>query len=249
MLANTTRSGRFGDQPRTPVNGNLFVGVKDPPHCCMSKGLSTPQRQPTPPVRRSTLSPVEVNPLRTAREHGRRRGVEHIAGCLVGFVCPRGRTPANIMSSPGSGRTRELAVTGRTPRRDRGRHHGRRRHHRLEAAKLAGRGAQVSLRNTSNGFGGECHFGAFLGLDTCANHQVNCSAGVSRFRQRSLTGFWRVHQDKSHGRPIVSAIFVAASLKFSLLSRLTSRTRAHNGAQGRRQCFRWAPRVMMRRYC
>ena len=30
----------------------------------------------------------------------------------------------------------------------------------LDAAKLSGRGAQVSLLNTSNGFGGECHLDA-----------------------------------------------------------------------------------------
>lgn len=67
----------------------------------------------------------------------------------------------NLMSSPGSGKTTvlqatldELAgefaigviegdiATG------------------LDAAKLSGRGAQVSLLNTSNGFGGECHLDA-----------------------------------------------------------------------------------------
>src|ERR1700722_5466630 len=67
----------------------------------------------------------------------------------------------NLMSSPGSGKTTvlqatldelagEFAIGGiegdiATD---------------LDAAKLSGRGAQVSLLNTSNGFGGECHLDA-----------------------------------------------------------------------------------------
>ncbi|BAX92537.1 hydrogenase nickel incorporation protein HypB [Mycobacterium shigaense] len=67
----------------------------------------------------------------------------------------------NLMSSPGSGKTTILAATldalaGELAvgviegdiATD------------LDAAKLAGRGAQVSLLNTSNGFGGECHLDA-----------------------------------------------------------------------------------------
>lgn len=67
----------------------------------------------------------------------------------------------NLMSSPGSGKTTVLAATldelaGELSvgviegdiATD------------LDAAKLGGRGAQVSLLNTSNGFGGECHLDA-----------------------------------------------------------------------------------------
>jgi hydrogenase nickel incorporation protein HypB len=67
----------------------------------------------------------------------------------------------NLMSSPGSGKTTILAATLDELRdevavgviegdiaTD------------LDAAKLAGRGAQVSLLNTSDGFGGECHLDA-----------------------------------------------------------------------------------------
>lgn len=67
----------------------------------------------------------------------------------------------NLMSSPGSGKTTVLAATldelaGEMSvgviegdiATD------------LDAAKLGGRGAQVSLLNTSNGFGGECHLDA-----------------------------------------------------------------------------------------
>jgi hypothetical protein len=67
----------------------------------------------------------------------------------------------NLMSSPGSGKTTILQATldelagefaigvieGDIATD-------------LDAAKLAGRGAQVSLLNTSNGFGGECHLDA-----------------------------------------------------------------------------------------
>ena len=67
----------------------------------------------------------------------------------------------NLMSSPGSGKTTVLGVTldefagdiavgvieGDIATD-------------LDAAKLGGRGAQVSLLNTSNGFGGECHLDA-----------------------------------------------------------------------------------------
>ena len=67
----------------------------------------------------------------------------------------------NLMSSPGSGKTTILAATldamagefavgvveGDIATD-------------IDAAKLAGRGAQISLLNTSNGFGGECHLDA-----------------------------------------------------------------------------------------
>ncbi|MGB8390601.1 hydrogenase nickel incorporation protein HypB [Mycobacterium sp.] len=67
----------------------------------------------------------------------------------------------NLMSSPGSGKTTVLATTldelatelsvgvieGDIATD-------------LDAAKLGGRGAQVSLLNTNNGFGGECHLDA-----------------------------------------------------------------------------------------
>jgi len=67
----------------------------------------------------------------------------------------------NLMSSPGSGKTTILAATldalagefavgiveGDIATD-------------LDAAKLDGRGAQISLLNTSNGFGGECHLDA-----------------------------------------------------------------------------------------
>lgn len=67
----------------------------------------------------------------------------------------------NLMSSPGSGKTTILAasldelahdiavgVVEGDIATD------------LDAAKLAGRGAQISLLNTNNGFGGECHLDA-----------------------------------------------------------------------------------------
>src|ERR1700761_8896742 len=81
----------------------------------------------------------------------------------------------NLMSSPGSGKTTVLQATldelaGELAigviegdiATD------------LDAAKLSGRGAQVSLLNTSNGFGGECHLDAPMvnralpGLDLAA---------------------------------------------------------------------------------
>src|ERR1700739_4051991 len=81
----------------------------------------------------------------------------------------------NLMSSPGSGKTTDLQATpDELPGEfaigviegdiatD------------LDAAKLSGRGAQVSLLNTSNGFGGECHLDAPMvnralpGLDLAA---------------------------------------------------------------------------------
>ena len=69
----------------------------------------------------------------------------------------------NLMSSPGSGKTTVLAgtldalagefavgiVEGDIATD-------------LDAAKLGGRGAQISLLNTSNGFGGECHLDASM---------------------------------------------------------------------------------------
>jgi hydrogenase nickel incorporation protein HypB len=64
----------------------------------------------------------------------------------------------NLMSSPGSGKTTVLAATLDELRDDIavGVIEGDIATD-LDAAKLAGRGAQVSLLNTSNGFGGECH--------------------------------------------------------------------------------------------
>jgi hydrogenase nickel incorporation protein HypB len=85
----------------------------------------------------------------------------------------------NLMSSPGSGKTTVLAATldelaGELAvgviegdiATD------------LDAAKLGGRGAQISLLNTSNGFGGECHLDAPMvhralhGLDLSALNLV-----------------------------------------------------------------------------
>ena len=65
------------------------------------------------------------------------------------------------MSSPGSGKTTVLAATLDELRDDIavGVIEGDIATD-LDAAKLAGRGAQVSLLNTSNGFGGECHLDA-----------------------------------------------------------------------------------------
>ncbi len=67
----------------------------------------------------------------------------------------------NLMSSPGSGKTTVLAATLDELRDDIavGVIEGDIATD-LDAAKLAGRGAQVSLLNTSNGFGGECHLDA-----------------------------------------------------------------------------------------
>ncbi|MDP9165459.1 MAG: hydrogenase nickel incorporation protein HypB [Actinomycetota bacterium] len=67
----------------------------------------------------------------------------------------------NLMSSPGSGKTTILAATLDELRHDVkvGVIEGDIATD-LDAAKLAGRGAQVSLLNTSNGFGGECHLDA-----------------------------------------------------------------------------------------
>ncbi|MBJ7339462.1 hydrogenase nickel incorporation protein HypB [Mycolicibacterium sp.] len=81
----------------------------------------------------------------------------------------------NLMSSPGSGKTTILAATLDELRGDVavGVIEGDIATD-LDAAKLAGRGAQVSLLNTSNGFGGECHLDApmvnraLTGLDLTA---------------------------------------------------------------------------------
>ncbi|TPG36980.1 hydrogenase nickel incorporation protein HypB [Mycolicibacterium hodleri] len=81
----------------------------------------------------------------------------------------------NLMSSPGSGKTTVLAATLDELRDDIsvGVIEGDIATD-LDAAKLAGRGAQVSLLNTSNGFGGECHLDApmvnraLTGLDLTA---------------------------------------------------------------------------------
>lgn len=67
----------------------------------------------------------------------------------------------NLMSSPGSGKTTVLAATLDELRGDIavGVIEGDIATD-LDAAKLGGRGAQISLLNTSNGFGGECHLDA-----------------------------------------------------------------------------------------
>ncbi|MDX1890556.1 hydrogenase nickel incorporation protein HypB [Mycolicibacterium sp. 050158] len=67
----------------------------------------------------------------------------------------------NLMSSPGSGKTTILAATLDELRGDVavGVIEGDIATD-LDAARLTGRGAQISLLNTSNGFGGECHLDA-----------------------------------------------------------------------------------------
>lgn len=67
----------------------------------------------------------------------------------------------NLMSSPGSGKTTVLAATLDELRGDLsvGVIEGDIATD-LDAAKLGGRGAQISLLNTNNGFGGECHLDA-----------------------------------------------------------------------------------------
>jgi hydrogenase nickel incorporation protein HypB len=67
----------------------------------------------------------------------------------------------NLMSSPGSGKTTLLAATLDELARELsiGVVEGDIATD-LDAAKLGGRGAQVSLLNTNNGFGGECHLDA-----------------------------------------------------------------------------------------
>ncbi|MDR3664403.1 MAG: hydrogenase nickel incorporation protein HypB [Mycobacterium sp.] len=67
----------------------------------------------------------------------------------------------NLMSSPGSGKTTVLAASLDELRDDIavGVIEGDIATD-LDAAKLGGRGAQVSLLNTNNGFGGECHLDA-----------------------------------------------------------------------------------------
>lgn len=67
----------------------------------------------------------------------------------------------NLMSSPGSGKTTVLAATLDALAGDLavGIVEGDIATD-LDAAKLGGRGAQIALLNTSNGFGGECHLDA-----------------------------------------------------------------------------------------
>jgi hydrogenase nickel incorporation protein HypB len=67
----------------------------------------------------------------------------------------------NLMSSPGSGKTTVLAATldALAGELSVGIIEGDIATD-LDAAKLDGRGAQISLLNTSNGFGGECHLDA-----------------------------------------------------------------------------------------
>lgn len=67
----------------------------------------------------------------------------------------------NLMSSPGSGKTTVLAATLDELADDLsvGVIEGDIATD-LDAAKLGGRGAQISLLNTNNGFGGECHLDA-----------------------------------------------------------------------------------------
>ena len=81
----------------------------------------------------------------------------------------------NLMSSPGSGKTTILAATLDELAGDLavGVVEGDIATD-LDAAKLGGRGAQISLLNTNNGFGGECHLDApmvnraLAGLDLAA---------------------------------------------------------------------------------
>jgi hydrogenase nickel incorporation protein HypB len=90
------------------------------------------------------------------------------------FESHRVRT-LNLMSSPGSGKTTILQATIDELAGDLaiGVIEGDIATD-LDAAKLSGRGAQVSLLNTSNGFGGECHLDAPMvnralpGLDLAA---------------------------------------------------------------------------------
>lgn len=78
-----------------------------------------------------------------------------------GLFAEHGVRALNLMSSPGSGKTTLLArtlddlgadvsvgIVEGDIETD------------LDAAKLGGRGAQISLLNTANGFGGECHLDA-----------------------------------------------------------------------------------------
>jgi hydrogenase nickel incorporation protein HypB len=67
----------------------------------------------------------------------------------------------NLMSSPGSGKTTVLAATLDELARDVaiGVIEGDIATD-IDAARLGGRGAQISLLNTNNGFGGECHLDA-----------------------------------------------------------------------------------------
>ena len=67
----------------------------------------------------------------------------------------------NLMSSPGSGKTTVLGATldALTSEFAVGIVEGDIATD-LDAAKLSGRGAQISLLNTNNGFGGECHLDA-----------------------------------------------------------------------------------------
>ncbi|WP_046315192.1 hydrogenase nickel incorporation protein HypB [Mycobacterium sp. UM_Kg1] len=81
----------------------------------------------------------------------------------------------NLMSAPGAGKTAVLqaAIDALTAELAIGVIEGDIATD-LDAVKLAGRGAQVSLLNTSNGFGGECHLDAPMvgralgGLDLAA---------------------------------------------------------------------------------
>ena len=81
----------------------------------------------------------------------------------------------NLMSSPGSGKTTILASTldALAGEFDIGIVEGDIATD-IDAAKLSGRGAQISLLNTNNGFGGECHLDApmvnraLAGLDLSA---------------------------------------------------------------------------------
>lgn len=86
---------------------------------------------------------------------------DHRADINRGLFDQNGTRVLNLMSSPGSGKTAIIAATldrldGRIPigiiegdiATD------------LDAARLEGKGAQISLLNTNNGFGGECHLDA-----------------------------------------------------------------------------------------
>ena len=83
------------------------------------------------------------------------------ANCNREAFARNGVRAVNLMSSPGSGKTTVLAATldELAGEFDIGVIEGDIATD-LDAAKLGGRGAQISLLNTGNGFGGECHLDA-----------------------------------------------------------------------------------------
>lgn len=77
-----------------------------------------------------------------------------------GLFAEHGVRALNLMSSPGSGKTTLLARTLDDLGADVSVGIVGDIETDLDAAKLGGRGAQISLLNTANGFGGECHLDA-----------------------------------------------------------------------------------------